>query len=89
MAEIVYILCGATSLLCFVLLVRAYRATRAPLLLWSSVAFFCFTLGNILLVIDMIVLPQVDLIMYRTLINLVGVALLLRRLICDAVKQRP
>jgi hypothetical protein len=89
MAEIVYALCAATSFLCFWLLTRAYRATRAPLLLWSSVAFFCFTVGNFLLFVDMILLPQVDLMLYRTLINLLGVALLLRRLICDAVKQRP
>jgi hypothetical protein len=88
MPEIVYALCGATSLLCFVLLVRAYRCHRAPLLLWSSVAFFCFTLSNILLFVDMIVFPQIDLMLIRTGINLVGVSVLLFRLIRDSVNLR-
>jgi hypothetical protein len=88
MAEIVYALCGATSLLCFVLLVRAYSRSRAKLLLWSGVAFFCFTLSNILLFVDMIVFPQIDLMLVRTGINLIGIAVLLMRLIRDAVNQR-
>lgn len=88
MAEIIYALCGATSLLCFVLLVRAYRRSGAKLLLWSGVAFFCFTLSNILLFVDMIVVRHIDLMLLRTSINLIGVALLLARLIRDAVNQR-
>jgi hypothetical protein len=88
MAEVVYGLCGATSLLCFVLLVRAYRRSGAKLLLWSSVAFFCFALSNILLFVDMIVFPRIDLMLLRTAINLLGVAVLLARLIRDAVNQR-
>jgi hypothetical protein len=88
MAEVFYGLCVATSLLCFVLLVRAYRRTHSPLLLWSSIAFLCFTLGNALLFVDLVVLPQVDLMLYRTSLNLLGAVLLLTRLVRNSVNNR-
>lgn len=88
MAEIVYALCGVTSALCFLLLVRAFRRSRSRLLLWSAVAFFCFTLSNILLFLDKIVFPQVDLMLLRTIINFIGVTVLLARLIRDSVTQK-
>jgi hypothetical protein len=88
MAEVVYALCAGTSLLCFSLLVRAYRRNRSGLLLWSSIAFLCFALGNALLFVDLVVLPQVDLMIYRTLLNLLGAGLLLARLIRNAVNER-
>ena len=88
MAIIVYGLCAATSLVCFWLLVKRYRSTRFPLLLWSSVAFLCFTIGNAMLFVDRIVIPDVDLIIYRTLVNLLGVVLLLYRLVWDSTRHR-
>ena len=89
MANVVYALCAATSLVCFGLLVRRYRATGFPLLLWSSFAFLCFTLGNALLFVDKVVTPEgPDLMLYRTLINLFGVVLLLYRLIWDTTRHR-
>ena len=39
MAEAVYILCALTSILCAVLLLRGYRATRTRLLFWASLCF--------------------------------------------------
>jgi hypothetical protein len=88
MAELVYGLCAGTSLLCFVLLVRAYRRSRSSLLLWSSGAFLCFTLGNALLFVDLVILRQIDLMFYRTALNLIGAALLLTRLIRSSVNLR-
>jgi hypothetical protein len=88
MAKIVFVLCALTSLLCFVLLVRAFRRTRSPLLLWSSVAFFCFTASNMLLFMDMIIFTEKDLNLIRTSINLAGVSVLLARLIRDCVHQK-
>ena len=88
MAEIVYALCAATSGLCFVLLVRAHRRTRSALLLWSSIAFLCFTVGNVLLFVDLVVVPHVDLMPYRTSVNLSGAVLLLAQLIRNSVNHR-
>jgi hypothetical protein len=89
MAIVVYTLCAATSLLCFGLLARAYRANRKPLLLWSSMAFFFFSLGNILLFFDMIIFQNVDLMVYRSALNLVGILMLLPRLVRQSVLDRP
>lgn len=84
MAAFVYILCAVTSLLCGVLLLRRYQSARLRLLLWSGVAFFCFTAGNVILYIDLVLLPQIDLTLWRSLFSLAGVLLLLGVLISEA-----
>ena len=61
MAEIVYALCAAMSVLCAVLLFRAYRQTRTNLLLWSTLCFLGLAVNNVLLFVDIVVLPDVDL----------------------------
>ncbi|HVU34678.1 MAG TPA: DUF5985 family protein [Opitutaceae bacterium] len=76
-AELIYVLCAATSFACFVLLLRGYRRTRSRLLLWGSASFLAFTVANILLVIDRVVLPEVDLELYREISTFIAVALLL------------
>lgn len=81
MAEIVYLLCALTSVACMLLLMRRYRATRLPLLFWSSIAFLAFAIANVLLYIDLVIFPQHDLLLWRQAINGVGVVLLLYGLI--------
>ncbi len=76
-AELIYALCGLTSLLCFALLRRGYRRSRSPMLLWCSAAFFVFMLANLLLIVDRVFLPTVDLSLYRTIVTFIGVLLLL------------
>lgn len=84
MASLVYALCALTSGLCTVLLLRAYRATRARLLLWSSLAFVGLTCTNLLLFIDLILVPTVDLALYRSLISAASFMVLLLGLIWDS-----
>ncbi len=69
MAEVVYILCAATSILCAVLLFRSYRASRAKLLFWSSLCFVGLALNNVLLILDLYVVST-DLFYLRTLVAL-------------------
>ena len=88
MAETVYIVCAITSLLCSVLLLKRYGQSRSGLLLWSGVAFLCFTGAGILLFIDLVVVRQVDLMMYRNLMTLAGVLVLLCALIADTWRNR-
>ncbi len=83
-AFVVYVLCAITSVRCAVLLIRGYRRSRARLLLWSSVCFACFALNNVLLVVDVGVLPDRDLSLIRTLPSVVGIAALLYGLVWDA-----
>jgi hypothetical protein len=84
MASVVYALCAGTSALCAWLLLRTYLANRARLLLWSCVAFAGLALNNLLLFIDLIVVPLVDLSLYRALIGAGAVLVLLFGLIWDA-----
>jgi hypothetical protein len=80
-AQIVYILCALTSFACMVLLLRGYRRTGMLLLFWSGIAFLAFAISNILLFVDMVVVPERDLMVWRSGANLVGVILLLYGLI--------
>lgn len=76
-AEVVYLLCMATSLLCSILLFRAYRKSGTRLLMWSAVCFACLCVNNIILFVDVIVLPpSVDLSVWRLVPALLGVGVL-------------
>ncbi len=83
-ALLVYILCALTSLLCALLLARAYRRTRVRLLFWSALCFAAFAINNIAVIIDVRVLTERDLSLVRTLPSLIGIALLLFGLIWEA-----
>jgi drug/metabolite transporter (DMT)-like permease len=76
-AEVVYLLCTATSLLCSILLFRAYRRTGTRLLMWSGICFACLCVNNVLLFLDIIVLgPRANLSVWRGIAALIGIALL-------------
>ncbi len=84
MAEIVYLLCGLTSAACAVLLVRSYFATRSRLLLWSSLCFLGLAANNVLVFVDKVTAPQIDLSVPRSAIALVSMMILVFGLIWDA-----
>jgi hypothetical protein len=74
MAETVYVLCALTSLGCAALLFRGYLLSRTRLLFWSSICFVGLAANNLLLLLDLVVFPQVDLSLAR---GVTGVAALL------------
>ena len=74
---IVYILCFVTSALCVYLMFRAFQRQRQLLLLWSAISFCFLALTNLLVFIDLILLPDIDLMALRSLSSLVAVAVLL------------
>lgn len=80
---IVYALCFLTSAACALLLVRSYRRTRARLLLWSSLCFFFLAANNLVVIFDLLVLPDVDLRLPRLVLALAGVSVLLFGFIWD------
>ncbi len=82
-ADAVYLLCALTSLACAVLLLRGYRRSRARLLLWSGLCFVGLFLNNVLLFVDMRVVPEVDLAVIRLVPAVAGVALLLYGLVWE------
>ncbi len=81
MSEAVYILCALTSLVCAVLLVRAYRRNGVPLLFWSALCFLALSLENVVLFLDVFIFPEVNLTVPRRLVALGGLSLLLYGLI--------
>lgn len=83
MAETIYSLCTLTSLACAWLLLRSYRRTGHRLLFWSGLCFAGMTLNNILLLLDKLALPDVDLSTLRLATALVALLLLLYGLIYE------
>jgi len=77
MAETVYLLCALTSIACAVLLFRGFRSTRTRLLFWSSLCFTGLAIGNILLFVDLALLHDADLSLWRSCAALAGILLLL------------
>jgi hypothetical protein len=85
MASAVYVLCVLTSLACAILLLRAYRRRGVRLLLWSGLAFVGFTFGNVMLVVDLVVIgPGMDLAIWRSLPVLAGLGVLIYGMVWDA-----
>ena len=65
LAGLVYLLGALVTALCAVLLLRGYARSRSRLLLWSGLCFIGLTVSNALLFVDLRVLPDVDLYMWR------------------------
>jgi Family of unknown function (DUF5985) len=83
MAEAVYLLCALTSVLCAVLLIRSWLRSHARLLLWSSLCFVGLAINNILLFVDLIIVPEADLAMARTIVALLSVSILVVALVWE------
>ena len=74
----VYVLCLVTSAICAGLLIRAFRRTGMTLLLWTAVCFSLLAANNVLLVVDLVILPTtIDLVLIRQLVSLAAVGVLL------------
>jgi hypothetical protein len=84
MGEVIYVLCALTSIVSAALLLRSYAATRTRLLLWSSLCFVGLAANNVLLFVDLVVVPGVDLSLPRALLSFGAVALLNFGLIWDS-----
>ncbi len=84
MIQGIYVLCALTSMVCAVLLLRSYRTSRTALLFWSSLCFAGLALNNALLAVDLIVVPELDLSLWRSAIALASLGVLLFGLIWNS-----
>ncbi len=84
MAGAIYVLCSMTALGCAFLLLRSYRRTGLRLLLWSGGCFLCLALNNVLVFVDLVLVRDVDLFLWRNLIAAAGISLLLYGLVWDS-----
>ena len=83
----VYSLCFAACCLCAFLLARAYVATRARLLFWSASCFVLLAVNALLVILDIIVLPDVDFGLWRPAIALAAISVLLVGFIWDLEEE--
>jgi hypothetical protein len=75
---VLFLLAMLTSIGCMWLLLRAYARNRVRLLFWTGLCFVFLSVNNVVLFVDVIVLPtQVDLRLVRLGAALVGIACLL------------
>lgn len=83
LAPAVYILGFLVTLACGLLLFRAWSAVGKRLLLWSAVCFCGLAISNLLVFIDLVLLPAVDLYPFRLLTAAASMLILLYGLIWE------
>lgn len=84
MGPIIYILCALTSLGAAVLLWRGYRRSRQRLLYWSALCFAILAVSNAVLILDLVLLPDVYILPWRSGISQLGYLVLLYGLIFES-----
>ena len=84
MSGSVYLLSAATSCLAAAMLLRGYWKSGVRLLFWSGLCFVGLTVDNIALYVDLIVVPDLDISVWRRLPGLIAMGLLLYGLIWDS-----
>ena len=79
----VYLLCVLTAGACALLLARTYWRTGMRLLLWSALCFLFLAGNSLAVILDILVFPNLDLSLVRTLSSLAAVSVLLYGFIWD------
>ena len=84
MAELVYVLCAVTSIACAVLLLMGYQRSRTRLLFWSGLCFVGLALNNVVLFVDLVLIPSMDLSLVRSGTALIAMLVLLFGLVWES-----
>jgi hypothetical protein len=84
MAGLVYALCALTAFGCAALLLRGYRRSGARLLLWAGLCFLGLTVSNVLVFVDLVVFPDVNLYTWRNVAALASMSVLVYGLVWDS-----
>lgn len=83
MAQLIYLLCALVSTFCAALLILNYFRTRLRLVLFASLCFAGLALNNVLLVVDLVVVPSVDLSLLRGGVAVAAMLLLVVGLVLE------
>ncbi|HUB28457.1 MAG TPA: DUF5985 family protein [Terracidiphilus sp.] len=84
MNEVLYTVTFLTTLLCAVLLLRAFGRVRRKLLLWSGLCFLGLAASNLLKIADLVIFRDVDLYSYRVGSGALAMALLMYGLVWES-----
>jgi hypothetical protein len=79
----VYLLCFLTAGACALLLARTYWRTGMRPLLWSALCFLFLAGNSLAVILDLLIFPNVDFSLVRTLLSLAAVCVLLFGFIWD------
>lgn len=83
-ASLIYLLCALTCLGAAMLLWRGYRRSRQRLLYWSALCFAIMAVSNGILILDLVILPEIDLMHWRGGATQVALLVLLYGLIFES-----
>lgn len=83
MPGFVYLLSAGTGLACAFLLWRTWRVRGTRLLFWSALCFGGLFVDNLLLYLDLVILPDVQMYNAPSIAGLISVSLLLFGLVWD------
>lgn len=83
MAELIYGLCTILSLAIAVMLWRQHRRGPSRMIYWTALCFTGLALSNLVLVVDKLVFPDLDLRVLRHSISLLSIGLLLFGLVYE------
>jgi len=83
MAELIYGLCTILSLAIAVMLWRQHRRMPTRMIYWTALCFSGLALSNLVLVLDKLVFPDLDLRVLRHSISLLSIGLLLFGLVYE------
>jgi heme A synthase len=84
MGPTIYFLCTLTCLGAAMLLWRGYRRSRRRLLYWSALCFAIMAVANGLLILDLVLLPDVYLLPWRSGVTQVALLVLIYGLIFES-----
>ncbi len=87
LAQLVYLACFVASTVCAGLLWRQFRRRPQPILLWSGVCFGLLAVSNLIVVIDQVFLPDMNLREPRLWLTLAAVGVLLYGFIWEAERS--
>jgi hypothetical protein len=84
LAEAIYLLCAMASLCAATMLLRHYRRRKTRMLLWSSMGFVGLAANNVLVYVDLSIVPEVDLSLLRSAVGAAAMLALVYGLVSEA-----
>ncbi|HET7843005.1 MAG TPA: DUF5985 family protein [Xanthomonadales bacterium] len=79
----VYTLCAITASVTATMLLRAWRSTGTAMLFWSGLCFVGLAMSNVVVLVDLLLVPQLDLRWLRSSTGLLAVSLLIYGLLLE------
>ena len=79
----VYTSCAVTASVTATMLLRAWRNTGTAMLFWSGLCFVGLAVSNVVVLVDLLLVPQLDLRWLRSATGLLAVSLLIYGLLLE------